>query len=415
MEHRISKGWRIFIYIGMSLFIILSIWIVFTVATFGENDTFPDKGIMLLIALSLALFSIYSIIRTRKEKVKINNVLLEHSVVFSKKKIDLDEIDGFRVDEHYIHIIPKDSSVKNIRISSYLDNKYDFIGFLNQRLKNLDDFDYQKEFSEILSNNKFGEDDEERIKQLEKAQKTVKAFMGFGLFATFWLIIYPHPYDLSVLINVLIPMVALGIFYNFNGLVKLDSGKQSEYPDIASILFLPSCGLGLRILFDFEILSFKNVWTPTIIVSIIFFGLFFIRSEELKKKNISSLINTFLTFLLIALHTFTSIIMLNYLFDFSSPSVYPASVKEKINPTDDNNYRLIVESSWEIQAAEEIEITVTEGFFYHTEIEDTVFVQLYPGAFNIPWLKIDELKYPPSKETIQFSFPEDTSLIDIFE
>ncbi len=415
MEFRIKKSWRVFVYVVMSSFFILTILMTYQALTKVSSGV--NSLIAVTVSLSLAAFSFYSIIRIRKEKVNVENGALRHTLAFTQKTINLDEIDGFKIDEHYIRIISRPPSIKKIRISSSIEDKYEFIEFLYQRFDNLNSLNHQEEISEILSNESFGGNKIERELKLESAQRTMKVFNGVSLISFFWLIIIPNPYDLAVLVNIVIPLIALWIFYHFKGLVKLDSNKESEYPNIMSALFLPSGGLGLRILFDFEVLSLDNVWTPTLIFSALLFGLIFIRSEELKIKNFSSLLNSLLSFVFISLYLFTSILMLNYLLDSSSSSVYESPVAKKITPSDNNNYRLVVEPDWSMHDIDEKEVTVTvtKNFFHRIEVGDTVFVELYSGAFNIPWLDIDELKNSTSfKNIVPLSFPEDSVFIDDF-
>lgn len=417
MEFRIKKSWRIFIYVGMSSLFALSIWAIYQVQIPNVSNGDSSNLIAFILCISMVAFSFYSIIRTLKEKVNVENGVLHHTLAFTQKTIHFDEIDGYKIDEHYIRIISRSSSSKEIRISSYIEDKYEFIDFLYQRFDNLNSLNHQEEISEILSNENFGGNKKEREIKLESAQKTIKVFNGVSLISCFWLIIIPNPYDLAVLVNIVIPLIALWIFYHFKGLVKLDSNRESEYPNIMTALFLPSGGLGLRILFDFEVLSLNNAWTPTIALSVLFFGIIFIRSEELKIKNFSSLLNSLLSFVFISLYIFTSILMLNYLLDGSSPSVYKSPVAKKITPSDNNNYRLVVEPDWSMHDIDkkEVTVTVTKNFFNRIKIGDAVFVELYSGAFNIPWFYIDELKNSTSfKNVVPFSFPEDTLFIDGF-
>lgn len=407
MEFRIKKSWRIFVYVGMSLLFLLSVFMIYKSLMLIENIGDDINYITLILGFLMAFFSFYSIMRFRKEKVHIENGVLCHTLVFSEKKISLDEIDSFKVDEHYFYLIPTLSSKKKLRISSYLDKKYEFIEFLSQRFDDINFKNFQEELSDILSNDSFGKNETEREEKLELAQKTTKIINSVSLIVCFWLIINPNPYDLLVLINILIPIISIWVFFHFKGLVKIDSSKESQYPSLLGIFVLTPCAFGLRILFDYEILSLDNAWSPTFAFSILIFGLFLFRSEELKKKDISSLFQTVLFFLFVSTYAFTSILMLNYLIDVSSPYVYKTPVIDKITPSDDNNFRLVVEPEGEIY--EEKEITVTESFFNQTEVGDTVFIELYDGAFNIPWFVIDQSRASSSnKNYIPFSFPKDT-------
>ncbi len=407
MEFRIKKSWRVFVHVGMILLFLLSVLMIYKSLILIESIGDDINFLTLILGFLMSFFSFYSIMRIRKEKVHIESGVLYHTLAFSQRKINLDEIDGFKVDEHYFYLIPTLSSKRNIRISSYLDKKYEFIEFLSQRFDDINSNNFQKELSEILSNDNFGKNEIEREQKLELAQKTTKIISSVSLVACFWLIINPNPYDLLVLINILIPIISIWVFFHFKGLVKIDPGKESQYPSIIVATFLPSCGLGLRILLDFEILSLDNAWLPTFAFSILIFGLFLFRSEELKKIDISSLFQTVLFFLFVSTYTLTSILMLNYLIDVSSPFVYTTPVIDKITPSDDNNFRLVVEPEGEIY--EETDITVTESFFYQTDVGDTVFIELYDGAFNIPWFVIDESRVSSSNKNYPpFSFPKDT-------
>lgn len=414
MEYRIAFGWRLFIYITAPLIGTLGILLLFQFTGPLTEEIFWTNVFLLFLSLTLILGSIYSVLRLYKEKIELKEGKFTQHLVFSIKEINLDQIKGFRIDENYIHFLPIDDTKNSIKVSSYIERKNDLLSFLYKKFDNLDEKNKTKDLAEILANDKFGRDKQEREERYEFAKKTAKALKGATLVLMIWLIAFPYPYDLIVFLNVIMPIIALIVFYRFNGLIKLDSPKESVIPNLAIVIITPGMGLGLRCIFDFEILSFTNFWTPTIILSLVFFGLLFVRSDDLKGKDKFSIMNSFFLFIFIALYSSTSILMLNKIFDLKTPSIHQALVIDKIEPTDDNNFRLVLDEGWEPRINSIEEANVPEEFFYQTKIGDSVFVTVHEGAFKIPWYKVDDSRFNKSTiEDLNLQYDPDSTLFKL--
>ncbi|MBO6522897.1 MAG: hypothetical protein JJ971_03655 [Balneolaceae bacterium] len=411
MEYRIAFRWRIFMYIAAPLIGAIGVWPFFLL-----NNSLKENGLwitLLIIVLSLGFIAgcIYSFLRIHREKVVVKNGELIHHLAFTIKELRYDQVKGVRTDSNYIHIIPKDDSLKAIRVSSYIENKINFLGQIYDRFENLDSKDTVNELAEILSNEKYGIDKNERENRLKFANKTTRVFNTLSFVLALWLLVYPHPYDLAVFLNILVPFIGLFLFYAFKGLIKLNSSKISAFPNIATPLILPGLVLVLRCIFDFKILSYSNFWFPAFIFSLIFFALFFIRSEELKKTDGASLFGTVSLFLFFSVHISTSMLMLNTLFDFERPSVHQALVIEKNKPSDGNDYKLVLEKGWEPRITSEQAPIVSKEFFNKTKVGDSVYVNVFNGVFNIPWYYIDEYRFTKSKiESMNFQYDVDTTI-----
>ncbi|MEP5944017.1 MAG: hypothetical protein ABJ356_05610, partial [Balneola sp.] len=81
MEFRIKKSWRVFVYVVMSSFFILTILMTYQALTKVSSGV--NSLIAVTVSLSLAAFSFYSIIRIRKEKVNVENGVLRHTLAFT--------------------------------------------------------------------------------------------------------------------------------------------------------------------------------------------------------------------------------------------------------------------------------------------------------------------------------------------
>ncbi|MFV1884780.1 MAG: hypothetical protein ACMZ7B_09850 [Balneola sp.] len=414
MEFRISFSWRIFMYIAAPLLGVLGVWPFFLINSSIAKNGFWVALVILLLSTGFIAGCIYSFLRINREKIVFKNGKLVHHLAFSRKELSFDHIKGYRTDGNYIHIIPKDEKKKALRISSYIENRDFFLSQLYQKFENLDTNESRDELNEFLSNKRYGADKVEREKRLFLAKKTTNVFNTITFVLAAWLLLYPRPYILIVLLNILIPIVALFFFYSFKGLIKLDKSKESIYPNIASPLIIPGMILALRCLFDFSILSFNNFWVPAILSSTVFFGLFFISSEELKKTNSISLIRTISLFLFLSMYVSTSLLMLNRLFDFERPSAYQALVIKKNKPSEGNDYKLVLADGWDPRINSTESPIVSEEFFNRTNVGDSVYVNVHEGAFKIPWYYIDEYRLTRSSiKKLNFEYYIDTTLFKL--
>ncbi len=415
MEFRIALGWRIVMYIAAPLFGALGIWVLTNLKGPLTEQIFWTNFFLFFLSLALTTGSVYSFFRIHREKIISKNGKFVHHLAFTVKELRYDQVKGFRTDGYYIHILPKDYETKPLKISTYIKDKSIFISHLYKYFENLDTKKSIDELEEILSNKKYGINEVEREKRLKFANKTAKVFNVISFVLATWLLAYPHPYDLAVLLNILVPIVGLFLFYSFKGLIKLNPPKESVFPNIAGPLILPGMVLGLRCIFDFKVLSYNNFWLPAFILSLIFFGLFFIRSEELKKTDNVSLFGTVSLFLLFSVYTSTSLLIINTLFDFDQPSVHQALVIEKNKPSDGNDYRLVLKEGWEPRITSEEKTIVTEEFFNKTKVGDSVYVNVFDGVFNIPWYYVNEYRLTKSKiESMNIIYEPDSLLFKLY-
>ncbi len=112
-----------------------------------------------------------------------------------------------------------------------------------------------------------------------------------GGLSAIWLFAYPKFYEISVLVNILIPIVGILFALKHQGKVGIDYRKwnNTPIPKIDSAILFPSFALILRALIDIKIIGFTNIFIYALIISIPLISILFYGTKEyLVQLNIIS-------------------------------------------------------------------------------------------------------------------------------
>lgn len=205
-EYRITKGWKIFIWICLPLFMGLFGWLGIMPYT---EDKFDLTLALILTPISLGLefLMILGLIETIKSKLIIEKEQIINVGVFKTKKLDFDNIKGFKVDHNYLHFLPKNKKDKKIKVSTYVGKFGELREWCEQQFANLDLEEFVNEEKEILEDEEFGRTQEERDYRLTKAKKTTKTINTISWIVALSTWFYPHFYEIQIVLCGLLPIV----------------------------------------------------------------------------------------------------------------------------------------------------------------------------------------------------------------
>ncbi|SDT05024.1 hypothetical protein [Winogradskyella sediminis] len=217
-----------------------------------------------------------------------------------------------------------------------------------------------------------------------KKISTVLNWIG-GLSAI-WLFAYPKFYNLSVLINILIPIIGILFALKHQGKVGIDYKKwdNTPIPKIDSAILFPSFALILRALMDFKIIGFKNIFIYALIISVpLIIVLFYGTKEYLIGKKI------FFGIVWAILFTFTfgcgTAILTNALLDKSKPEFYKAKIINKeIEKGKTTAYRIDFEPWGPILENDLMRVSKKE--FDRLNVNDSIELKLRKGFLKTQWI-----------------------------
>jgi hypothetical protein len=225
-EYKISRGWAIFIYITLPLFIALFGWLfIMPFATGSENDlkTFWFLGPM---SIGMIVLLVVGLRETIKGRFVIDNNRIFSVGAFSNKELMFDEIKGYRITEKYILIESNNENKKKIKVSTYFGNTDEIVQWLSDNYPDLDVVNVKQEKEEILSNEEFGYTTEEREIKLQKAFKTAKVLNWTGGIIGVWVLFFPKPYEYAIIASAVLPVICLVVVKYFNGLIRINEKKR---------------------------------------------------------------------------------------------------------------------------------------------------------------------------------------------
>jgi hypothetical protein len=383
-EYRIAKGWAIFIWITLPLFMGLFGWLGIMPYVQEEFDLIMAI-VFTPLSIGLEFLMVLGLIDIVKSKWIIENNTITAVRVFKTRQFKVEEIRGFKQDQNYLHFIPKDSQVKRIKVSTYVGKFGQLIDWSENNLTNLDREEVITDEREILENEEYGRTSEEREYKLSKARKLTKT-----LNTASWIIglstwIYPHFYQIQIVLCAILPIVGLIVYKTSKGLIKLDEKPNSAHPNIISTLIAPSGALAMRALMDFQIFDLSNFWKPAIAIFVIF-GLLVLKDSNVQydfRKGVTYL--AILGLLMFGgMYSYGFLITTNVVFDESQPSAYKAEILDKRISSGKTTTYYFELSKWGPKT-EIDDVSVSKEIYNSREIGDSAVVYFNHGLYKIPY------------------------------
>jgi hypothetical protein len=382
LEFRISKGWRVFAYIFLPLLGLLFIYL--GIISFVEPSSTTSKIVFPIICLGVVVLLYFGFLDIHRTKITITKDRILKTGALKTKELLLVDAKGYIVENKQIVILPEHNADNKIKISEYIERRGELDIWLEENLVNLDEKEIEAEEQQILIDEELGSSKDERLLKLEKARKACRIVNGGAMILTLWTIIKPEPYDLVISMAILYPIAVLVVLYSFKGLVRLDEKQKTAYPNLSTALVLPALGLALRALLDFNLLSYKTLWVPIIIVTAVLSFVFitvmkkFLQNEESRMSKIFYIIG------FMAVYSYGAVIVSNCLYDNSITTVYTSEVLDKhTSGSKRTSYYLTLRAWGPVNENEDTD--VGSQFYSVVEKGDIVSVYLKKGRLGIPW------------------------------
>ncbi|GAB3668918.1 hypothetical protein GCM10028791_44110 [Echinicola sediminis] len=387
-EYKIAKGWAIFIYLFAPLLIGLFGWVL--IIPF-QNGDFSPSFTWILVPISIAMIAVmvFGVMEAYKGKFIINSDSIESISSLSNRVLKFDEIKGFTINEQYIFIEPKNKLEKRIKVSSYTGGYNEILNWLYENYPDLDQQNAIKEEQEILSDDSVGWTMEIREEKLNKARKTAKIINWAAGIVAAWTFFYPTPYQYSIFIAAVIPIIALIVTKASNGLIRIDEKKGSAYPSVIYAFIYPSLGIMLRALLDYEIFDYGNLWFTVIAITILFLVALMIKQREITFKKKMDFFTVGSLSLFLFAYSYGIVIHYNCFYDNSEPTFYTAKVLNKRISSGKSTTRYLELTTWGPQT-EIDEVNVGKEFYNRTEIGDQVNIYFRKGNLEIPWFIVTD-------------------------
>jgi hypothetical protein len=390
---RIKKAWRLFLGIFSPALTVLFGWFMALPFIEGRSNDFAFVAITLIIGGGGFSFFTYACLSLYNAKIELYPDKICDINLLRTRQLFLKDIEGFRIlPTQYVKtlsIIPKDQSLKKLKIALVLEREAMLLGWITNTLINLDEAEFQAEAIQIESDSRLGETKEDRLWLVDKARKWAWLINTVCFVVTFWAMFKPRPYNLVILILLTCPLIALVSLRFFKGVLKVDGKQQSAYPTIAVALMMPGFGLGLRAL-DWNILAWEKFWVPFAMVTICLMVLTVIFTTY-EKKTISYAAG--LVFIC-PIYGAGVTVVLNGILDTSTPLEYKTSITDKWI-TSGKNRSYTFKTYTPDCDYHEIQIDVNKSTYERHKIGDDMKLIIRNGELGMPWCRLKENNSSP--------------------
>ncbi|TDP03224.1 hypothetical protein [Flavobacterium sp. 245] len=390
-EYKIAKVWAIVIYICAPLLIALFVFLLLMPLIPATKNDLAPGAYWFMAALSILMIVVFTfaLLDTIKGKFVIDRNKIYSVTTLSNRELLLHEIKGYRTNDKFIIIEPKNKDKKNIKISTYFSKTHEIKEWL--LTNNYPDLDLSQEIEDrkaILNNQEFGWNESEREKKLLTAGKVAKIVNVIGSVAGGWLLFFPKPYEYAIIPCIIFPILCLIVLRNFRGLIKIDEKKNSAYPSLFWGFFATVMALFLRSLIDFEILDYAPVWIPMIVIASIFIALLLFCTQENKYDKASDYLGAFGILLISFCYAYGAFITVNCIYDKSEPEVFNAVILDKTISSGKNKSYYLELTPWGPRKENE-RATVSKDFYNSHQVNEEVEVYLMKGRFEVAWFEVN--------------------------
>ena len=251
-----------------------------------------------------------------------------------------------------------------------------------------------KEEEKLYDDQTYGRTSEERFENISRTKQITK-YLNYSAWATAaWLWFYPRPYEIATMAGIILPVIGLFLVFRSKGLIKIIDVENSSYPSLSTTFSIPPIALMIRVLYDYDVLEYSNVWLYTLLLTPIILLMILKGTKgefQVKNKLEGIIIYPFLA-ITIGLFTFFSSITINCTFDESTPEKFEAIVIEKeVSKSNKGGTRYLLTLGPWGTVTEETEVSVSKSQFERIEDGSSINVNLKKGFLEIPWIYVSTI------------------------
>lgn len=368
-----------------------------------NKNTSEDIWITYSIMIILILWVILYLWNTLNYKLIITDQFIHLKSLFSDKKILVENIGNYKIDQYGLHIYTKSySQSPSISITANLDNSemlYLWLAHYSRNLEKEADLKaYEDELKEILHDDKYGKNKIEKEENIASVNKFINvlsgtAFILFTFVALGSFNIFPIPLlllDIGIFATILIPILLVYFSLQHKGFFSVDeeANKTSRFPSIFQVLMFPSIALAVHWIFTgFYIFDSSTIWIYSLLISLFIILPIFFSARDISFKKIGDYFRASIAILFMLGYGYGTAAYLNYYFDKSEGQVYSVEVLNKEAGKDDDSAKQITLAPW-FEKKEPQKVEVYQYLFNRVEKGDEVDIYLKEGYLGIKYYSI---------------------------
>jgi len=377
-EYRVGRTMRILM-LAIGYLFAAGGFACFVAPFFGRNSGESPMG-MLIAGAVFSLLGAYAIASVRRTRVILHADSIEVRKMFSTKRLTRAEIAGRRGNPtrillragKFLPLILPDEIKTDEKFEAWMADIADIN--LQEAQASLDAF---------LKEDDLAGSTEERLQGLNSARQVSKYLVWISLAAFLWALIYPHPYQVVILVLVALPCVALILAAVDGSAYRLDRKQHDVTADLTAPLMLPGFALVLRALLDVHVLDLTRVASLTAAAALGFIVAMVVFVSYMRRRT-----GALLLYLVLMLPYCAGVVVLaNQQLDTSRPQRYAAQVLGSHISTGKHTSYYLELGPWGPRTAAE-SVDVGKDFYALGAQRETVCVWLFRGALGARWFTV---------------------------
>ena len=215
--------------------------------------------------------------------------------------------------------LPEDKEIYKIIIGIGMIKDCELIvNWFAENIPPLPDGQALKDIVNII--NKYNNPEPEDVNRiLAKAQMYASIINWASVIIAVWCALYPHPYRLTVDLNLVFPLMLLFVLHFSDGWIRFDKKGNSLYPTACLGIIAPMFGLLLRMIEDYTFVSYSSFMKAGFIFYVIYLILFLICQKEFSFKDKYTYPVLLLYSLFFFGYALGAVAAINCVFDWSEP------------------------------------------------------------------------------------------------
>lgn len=342
---------------------------------------------LIIIGLLLIVGGLTAFRELLKFCVSIDENSLTVTHVFSSRSVLLDEIEGFRKGEKNSIVLDVKSGGRSITVSGSIGRREEFLEWLEKRYPDIDAARVQEVTQEVLSDEKFGDSEDERAMLLGRARKIMRYSTLVSLLFV-WAVISPEPIQPLMLVLLAIPPIAVWLIWKFKGIIRLYSSKAKPYPTFLMTVIFAEGAAFLALTKKFDVYLFEQRFWLLLAAATVIVSFVWIRACRAAIGEEKNRVVVFAGILVVAgLYCYNLLLFSNFVYDRGEAAVWPVQVERKhVSSGKTRTYWLYLTSWGRFEDGNGVQ--VSRQFYYDLADGDTVDVHLHPGKWGAAWYQV---------------------------
>ncbi|HLZ87895.1 MAG TPA: hypothetical protein VKQ52_11660 [Puia sp.] len=334
-----------------------------------------------------AMLGLYVIREAQVTNVTVDDYALTQRTVFSTRSIPLKELEGYREGgKDSFRLIPKQG--RSLQLTTAIADRRELIEWVKDNYPDIDKREREAEEATLLRNERFGATQSEREATLVKARQFTRIANIGGMALGLWFVFYPQPFDLSLTLIFLAPLVALVMIRRFRGLIRFYSVKSSPYPSLGMMIGFTAGGGAVRAGMAYNLYEFpSSAWLLLLAGAAgMLLLIFLLAREAFTGEKRKSLVIIGVAVAALA-YSYGLLVNTNCHYDRSTARVLPVAVTGKRASHGKSTTYYLQLAPWG-RFPEGREVDVSKSFYNNIQPRDTVLVLLNQGRWDIPWFRL---------------------------